>query len=221
MTAADRYQASTEALAAQTVRDVAALYADLLADQIEVPTVVLLIAARINRANASAVSLADVWLAVQIEEQTGVPTPTTGVTPTDDSERLVKAVNTVLRDTQPIAPANDAQSAQEQLAASNDGQPATVEPDAVQNRLERLARCEPLESAQRATYEAMQAQPMVQGWVRQMDADACQLCQWWWREGRVWPREHPMPRHKGCTCVPRIVAAQNIEPTGFTRRLNR
>ena len=40
----------------------------------------------------------------------------------------------------------------------------------------RLARSEPLESAARAHGKAMQQQPFVEGWVRNMDSDPCQLC---------------------------------------------
>ena len=78
----------------------------------------------------------------------------------------------------------------------------------VATRLARLARAEPLEAAHQGTNAAMQEQPLVEGWVRQFDADPCQLCVWWWREGRVWPKEHPMPRHKGCNCQPRVVLAR-------------
>ena len=35
-------------------------------------------------------------------------------------------------------------------------------------------------AAQQATVEVMDAQPAVIGWRRQMDADPCQLCKWWY-----------------------------------------
>lgn len=71
-------------------------------------------------------------------------------------------------------------------------------------QLERLSLNAPLDAAQNA-YSAALAGSSAQGWVRQMDADPCQLCRWWWREGRVWPADHAMPHHSGCECVPRVV----------------
>ena len=193
MTAAvDLYQMDTGRLSDQTRAEVLAVYAQWLAGEIDADTAVLVIAGIINRANAAATALADVWLVAQIEEQSGIATTTAGLIARDDSERLVKAVTTILD-----------------------------EPDSIDTRLDRLARAEPLETAHQATTEAMQAQPLVEGWTRAMDADPCQLCRWWWREGRIWPKDHPFQRHKGCNCQPRIVVARNIQSTGYTRQLER
>lgn len=79
-------------------------------------------------------------------------------------------------------------------------------------RLARLARSEPVESSQRAYSRAIREHPAATGWVRALDADPCQLCQWWERDGRVWPSSHPMPTHTGCECHPRAVLAHNIQP---------
>lgn len=79
-------------------------------------------------------------------------------------------------------------------------------------RLARLARSEPVESSQRAYSRAIARHPAATGWVRQLDADPCQLCQWWERDGRVWPSSHPMPTHTGCECHPRVVLSSNIRP---------
>lgn len=67
-------------------------------------------------------------------------------------------------------------------------------------RLTRLARGEITHAAQDTTHEALAAEPAVDGWVRDLDAGACQLCQWWSRDGRVWDTGHQMPTHKGCSC---------------------
>lgn len=88
-------------------------------------------------------------------------------------------------------------------------------------RLERLARSEPLETAQQAAVAAIAEQPLTQGWTRGMDADPCQLCVWWWREGRIWPKAHPFQSHKGCNCQPKVVLAENIQSTEYTRKLER
>lgn len=201
MTAVDQFQVQTEALAADTERAVLAIYAAFVSGQLIREAAVQLIVVAVNRANAAAVSLADVFLALQIEGLTGQPVPTIGIPPTDHSERLGKAVETILDDV--------------------DEQDDDVDDEQASTRLTRLARAEPLETAQTATSEAMQKQELVEGWVRQFDADPCQLCQWWWREGRVWPKAHPFQTHKGCNCAARIVLAEHIESTGFTRQLER
>lgn len=77
-------------------------------------------------------------------------------------------------------------------------------PEGLLMRLERLSLNAPLDAAQEARGRAIEASG-ASGWVRQMDADPCQLCRWWWREGRVWPADHPIPRHSGCECVARPV----------------
>lgn len=71
-------------------------------------------------------------------------------------------------------------------------------------KLERLSLNAPLEAAQAAYSDAV-AMSDATGWVRQMDADPCQLCRWWWREGAVWPIDKSMPTHSGCECVARLV----------------
>lgn len=197
MTAVDQYQVQTEAVAANTQTKVLAIWAALQAGKLTAAAAEELIAAVINRANAAATTLADVFLSLQIEQASGRPTPATGLAPADNQERLVKAANTILS-----AP-----------------EPAEGEPDQPSMRLERLARSEPLAAAQTATTTAMQSQPLVEGWTRQMDADPCQLCRWWWRDGRIWPKEHPFQTHKGCNCQPKVVLAEHIQSTGYTRRL--
>lgn len=218
MSAVDEYQAATEQLAATTARDVLATYADLTTERLTPDTATLLIVAAINRANATAVALADTWLAVQIEQQTGQPVPTVGVLPVDGSERLAKAVNTVLSDAASYSRPNTVAPDQ----VSETGDPAnSPDANAPDMRLERLARGEVFDTSQQATHDAMQQQPLVEGWVRQFDADPCQLCVWWSRGGRVWPKAHPFQRHTGCNCQPRIVVAEHIQSTEYTRRLER
>ena len=155
-----------------------------------------MMAAAIAQANSRAYALADLSLAATVMLGTGDAVPVVGVLPPyGDTERLSKAATTVLD----VAQASDT-------------------PEAI---VCRLARAEPLESAANAYGQAMQRQPLVEGWTRNMDADPCQLCTWWWREGRVWPKAHPFQRHKGCACTPRPVLARNIQSTGYTRRLER
>ncbi len=190
------YQDELIALADSTDKGVQAVYALYLSGALSAQESIALMAAAIAQANSRAFALADLSLAATIMLGTGDAIPVVGVLPPpDDAVRLSKAATTVL-----------------DIARDSDVPEAVVS---------RLARSEPLESATRAYNEAMPQQPLVKGWVRQLDADPCQLCRWWWREGRIWPADHPMPRHKGCECVQRPVIARDIQSTGFTRRLER
>lgn len=196
MSAVEDFQSSTEQLAADTERDMAGIYAGIIAGTLSTADAVTAIAVVVNRANARATGLGDLYVSQAIEEAIGEPTPTVGILPVDHSERLFKAAETIL-----IEPPTDAT-------------PTDV-------RLARLARSEPLEIAQKTVTEALIGHPLVEGWVRQFDADPCELCRWWSRGGRVWPKEHPFQSHKGCNCAPRIVLVKDIKSTGFTRRLRR
>uniref|UniRef100_A0A5Q5BLF3 Phage head morphogenesis domain-containing protein n=2 Tax=unclassified Mycobacterium TaxID=2642494 RepID=A0A5Q5BLF3_MYCSS len=193
MTAAvDLYQLDTGRLSEGTERAVLGVYAQWVTGELDYDTAAVVIAGIINRANAAATAVADSWLAVQIEQQARLPVPTVGIVPADDSDRLLRAATTVLDDR-----------------------------ETGEMRLARLGRAEPLEAAHQATTEAIRHQPLVEGWTRAMDGDPCQLCRWWWRQGRTWPKAHPFQRHKGCNCQPRIVVAENIQSTGYTRQLER
>lgn len=70
-------------------------------------------------------------------------------------------------------------------------------------RLARLGFSESVESARRVTADYMKGTRQVTGWVRELDSDPCELCHWWWRDGRIWPETHTMPVHKGCCCAQR------------------
>lgn len=169
------YQDATEALAADTERRVLALYA-AATEGTHSGQVVALIAAIIGRANAAAGVLADIGLAVQIEQSARAATPTLGIVTGDDTGRLSVAVGTILD--------SDADTAMQ---------------------LSRLARAEPLDAGQRAMSAAMLNQPRVRGWVRECNPGACELCEWWARGGRTYPVDYPFRRHPGCNCAARIV----------------
>ena len=80
-------------------------------------------------------------------------------------------------------------------------------------QLDRLAGNEPVSAANDSAMQAMTRSRRVKGWTRGLEGDACELCQWWWREGRVFRPEHPMPRHIGCMCdpVPVITETDNAQ----------
>lgn len=74
------------------------------------------------------------------------------------------------------------------------------EPEQIAMRLERIGFADPVTMAQEAFHNVMKKDGRVEGWVRGLEADACQLCRWWWREGKLWNADHVMPTHTGCTC---------------------
>jgi hypothetical protein len=132
-----------------------------------------LIAQSITAYNARGVALADLSLSATLTVQTGtVVTPLALTSALDDYDRLVKAANTLL-----------------------------AVQDLTDERVARLGRAEPLEAASRAYGRGIHVSKLVTGWTRVISPKACQLCQWWAWNGRVWTRDHPMPRHTGCTCI--------------------
>ena len=128
-------------------------------------------------ANTQAAALADLSLSASVSVALRRPVAPLGLLPPDgDADRLLKAAGTLQR------------------AARRDARPRA--------RVGRLARAEPLETAARTYSAGMTRSEHVTGWVRNVSGDACQLCTWWARDGRVWPADHEMPTHKGCTCTP-------------------
>lgn len=186
------YRDTLISLAEDTERRVLDVYRAFLAGHLTRDEAVERIGLLVSVANRQGVMLADLAFSAEAMAQTGVAAPTVGVTPTDDLDRLTKAADTTL---------------------------TVAETSAVSEAIvARLARCEPLESAANAYSDAMIRSGKTKGWVRQKSANACQLCTWWWREGRIWPAEHPFQHHKGCTCTPKPVIAEGIRETWKTAR---
>ena len=166
------YHDQLEQQAATVADQVLAALALYEAGQLTADALIGVVAAYIAAGNNAATALADVALAAAVTVHTGTPAAPLGLTrPLDDSDRLARAATTLL-DT----------------------------PDASPARWQRLADAEIKEAGSRAYSTAVTAQPAVTGWTRGLSADACQLCRWWARNGRLWPPDHPMPTHKGCTC---------------------
>ena len=188
------YRDELLALGTKTEKVVVEIYRRFTAGLIDRETTVTIIADIIAAANSRAVALADLALAAQLMADVQVPVATAGIVrPADDVTRLAKAASTVLV----TAEASDV-------------------PEAI---VARLARSEPFTASQEAFTDAVEASGITQGWIRGMSPGACQLCRWWWREGRVWPKQHRMPTHPGCTCTPIPVVRDDIPHTGYTRRL--
>lgn len=146
----------------------------------------------------------------EVREPETAPVSSDEVDRWTDPDRLEKAVNTILR----------SQEDEDDTPRSSQGMGERPGPE---NRLERLGRSEVAETGQNALHAALQTTEGVEGWRREMEPGACQLCQWWWREGRIWPKAHPMPKHKGCECTPEIVVAEagTILETEKTKRMAR
>ncbi|QDO88349.1 hypothetical protein FNH13_08335 [Ornithinimicrobium ciconiae] len=145
-----------------------------------------LIAAIIAVANRRATALGDLSVAATITVGTRSPVPAVGVSAPDDVARLNRAAGTLL-----------------------DALEDTPDPEA---RARRLGRSEPLQKASDARSEAISRSPQVEGWTRNLNGDTCQLCTWWHRDGRVWPKTHTMPRHKGCDCTQSPILVDRVKP---------
>lgn len=166
------YREQIRTLGEQAAEQVTAIFASWQEGLISTEEAVDLLAAFIAGANSRAVALADLALAATLMQQMGVPVATLGLVPdAGDADRLHKAARTIL-----------------------------AVPDVTLERVQRLARAEPLNAASTAFSEGIKKSPHVDGWVRSVSGSGCELCTWWARDGQVWPADHPMPTHKGCTC---------------------
>lgn len=169
-----------------TAAQVAAVWAAYEVGRIGKDEAVALIAAFVEAANNRATALADLGLAATLTVTLGRVVPPLGLVPPVATDRLQQAATTLL-----------------------DALPDTPDPRA---RVERLGRSEPLTRAAEARGEAIAQTDRVQGWTRSVSGSGCELCNWWRRDGRVWPADHKMPTHKGCTCTQTPVMADRIKP---------
>ena len=93
------------------------------------------------------------------------------------------------------------------------------EPEQIEQRLARLGYVLPIDETHAGYAAALQDDDLATGWTRLLDAEGCQLCEWWSRDGRVWPKRHPMPRHKGCKCQQLPAYHEAASSTEYTRKL--
>lgn len=169
------YSDVLHSLGEATQRKVLAAHAALLSGTIRTEAEFITVAAQIiAAANGQAVALADLSLAATLTLQLREPVVALGLLPPKgDPERLAKGLETIL-----VSKLDTAM------------------------QLGRLANSEPLTNAAAAYSEGIRSSPRVHGWTRGISGNACELCTWWARDGLVWPADHEMPTHKGCTCVP-------------------
>lgn len=86
---------------------------------------------------------------------------------------------------------------------------AAVDTDAdVAMQLDRMARNEPAEAAQRQMLHTYQGHG-IKGYRRHTDSDPCELCTWLVKAhldpegiGYIYPANKPFHRHTGCKCTP-------------------
>lgn len=162
-------------LTATTSKKVTDAYVLFQAGKISRTEATAVISSLISKANLQAAALADASLAATLTLKTGQAVPVTGVSIRSGGTTLARAVSKIL-----TTPDKDADKLM---------------------RLQRIASTEPLGAAARASSKATKAQPLVEGWIRGLDPNPCQLCRWWSRDGQVWPKDHAMPHHKGCSCI--------------------
>ena len=186
------YRDTLIALSERSERQVMAAYRAFLSGSLSRDECIQWIASAITVSNGQAHALANLAYAAEVMAQLGTPAAVAATPAPDDLDRLTKAASTVL-----------------EVAAGTAASEAVVG---------RLGRAEPLETAARSYSDAMVRSGRTRGWVRQRSANCCQLCTWWWRNGRVWPAEHPFQTHKGCTCTPKPVIAEGIKETWKTAR---
>ena len=167
-------------LAAEAQREVVNLFDRWQRGDLTESQFVSAVATVLASANARGVRTADRSAALQIARQLRREVDPVAEPVPDDRPKLRDAVTTLLAERPEIAvtPAL--------LVASQ------------RDRLQRLARSEPLRNAQRRFQKNLDAQEM--GWTRAIGPDACPLCREW-DDGQVRPASVPMPHHPGCSCT--------------------
>lgn len=133
--------------------------------------------ALILRAEARAVALADLALALEVSRQTRTA----------------------------VAPLGLGLTAADRAATRGAMQTLTTrltETDNPRARAVRLARGRTTQTGGKYYDVGLRDHPEVRGWTRGTSPGACELCGWLYRDGFVFSADTPMYRHPGCTCVP-------------------
>lgn len=139
--------------------------------------------AAIARANAQGAALADIGLTAEVVRQVRHPARPLGLGANPlalDQARIADALRTAIADQQ-------AEQDVEQAAAAQ------------RNRIAQTARSEPLVTVANATQAGMRHR-RAHGWVRELDLNACKVCEGW-ADGVVRSVDTHMARHLGCGCI--------------------
>lgn len=156
------------------------LHAAYLAGLLTVDEFIDAAALLIGSSQAAMYGLADVSLTSWLTQETGEAVPTLGISPPDNGPGLRDGLATLL---------------------------AVVDPEDPVLRVARFGRSETAGAFQDGYVAAMSERPEVGGYVRVLNAGACQLCQWLYKDGRVWPASKAFYKHTGCGCHPGPVLA--------------
>lgn len=189
------YQDALNSLAEDTQNRVAKVVAAYLAGHLAGVEFEAVIAAIILTAQDRGAVIADLSLASQVTAGTGKAIPVQGRLNPNRPEQVRAVIRTTIE------------------ASRTDDELAT--------RLARIADNEPRYVARDTYQKSLQASRDVEGWTRGLDSDPCQLCVWWWRDGRVWPKNYPLQHHKGCQCTQVPVVTKHIHPVTDSRIKNR
>lgn len=94
------------------------------------------------------------------------------------------------------------------------------DPETIVTRLTRLGSIVPIEETQYGYSEELKSDPQTEGWIRGLNDGACELCEFWYWDGRIWPKDHDMPTHKGCMCqqIPTVGQVTETQRTRAARR---
>lgn len=120
-----------------------------------------------------------------------------------DSTATQKALRTVLLSQQAESTGTDTDTGTAAALRKADESDQTEE--IRRERLSRLAAAIPMQAGQEQTSRSMRDTPEVTGWVRVIESDACELCQWLYRGGQVYSKERSLTTHPGCECSARPV----------------
>lgn len=173
------YDKAYEATATPTIEAVLKAYAAWRAGSVSTDMFGELLVKTLMTANAYARGVADLLAtraaALLFDRPTLRPTGSANLTARTEQRRLSKAVDTLLADLD--------------------------RPDVdLTARLERIASAEPAQAIQQQSLETMQAHGIT-GYVRGLENDACELCEWLFKDGYVYPITKPMNQHVGCQCI--------------------
>ncbi len=132
----------------------------------------------VGMAQARMWSLADASLAAYLSARTGQAVPALGILAPDEGGRLRDGLVTLL---------------------------AVVDPEGPAARIARYGRSETAGAFQDGYSVAMDSRDDVVGWRRVLNVDACELCNWLYKGGRIYPTGKNFHRHPGCGCHPEPV----------------
>lgn len=187
-----RFQDELRELARATGLDARSIAAEADSESMSWQDAAYLIASRVQAGNLQAMRLAEavlMLLELEADVSAGVVTGAASIPEVErwtDHDRLELAATTILTDRNP---------------------------ETILSRVERLGRAEVVGTGQGAYHDGMQTSEGVEGWRRDLEGGACQLCTWWSRDGRVWPKDHPMQKHTGCECTQEAVIAASVQKT--------